>query len=136
MKVVGLFRELGSGIDASVQSIHRLVGNLPSDSVDVVVSYLKSGVPIFDVMEGTIDPLDNSVVIEGGPSLVSDGVWVWRNDLAYFVEKYRVGLPAEFLEQVFLYKKVDDSLTDDVIGHWEEALEAYETAERGDVAGG
>jgi hypothetical protein len=134
MRVVGLFRELGRGIDQSVQSIHAAAGLLPRDKVVSVTEYLRSGVPVFDVMEASVDPFDNSVRIDGGPSLISDGVWVWRNDLAYFVEKYKVALPDEFLSYVLTKVRVSESASS-VTARWQDALTAYDLAERGTSTG-
>ncbi|MCT7325480.1 hypothetical protein [Ralstonia mojiangensis] len=130
MKVVGLFRELSGSANQTIQTIHDVVGGLPWDNVPAVVTYLQSGVPVFDVMEASVDPFDKSVQIPGGPSLISDGFWIWRNDLAYFVEKYRVGLPEEFILHALHcgVASVDRLL---IAGEWEKILEEYELAEKG-----
>ncbi|WP_283150480.1 hypothetical protein [Silvimonas soli] len=129
MRVIGLFRELGGQIDASTKSIYSMLGQLPQDEMVPVVRYLRSGVPVFDIMEATIDPLDRVTHISGGPSLVSDGTWIWRNDLVYFVEKYRIGLPADFV----LYASqavVFNGEVALVTGKWEQILQLYERAEK------
>jgi hypothetical protein len=126
MKVIGVYNELGRDISDTAPSIFANADQMNSEFIDAVVSYLKSGVPIFDVMEGVVDPFNPSKIISGGSSLLSDGEWVWRNDLAYFVEQYKLGLPKEFLESVRLNKSVDSTKADEIIGRWEEALTAYE----------
>lgn len=132
MKVIGLFRELGAHISQTVPGIQSMVNGLPEDEVGSIARYLKSGVPVFDVMGASNDPLDKSVCIPGGPSLVSDGTWIWRNDLVYFVEKYRVKLPVDFVLHAI---SKDVVLVDDekVLEKCAEILDAYERAEKGEV---
>lgn len=31
-------------------------------------------------------------------SQLTDGTWLWRSDLAYYVERYLVGVPADLVE--------------------------------------
>lgn len=131
MKAIGLFRELSRDMDRSVQSIHAAVGTLEDEAVMRVVEYLRSGIPVFDVMEATVDPLDSSVSISGGPSLISDGVWVWREDLAYYVERYKVGLPSDFVSFALRCGTVAAEASASVAARWEEALAAYDRAEKG-----
>jgi len=87
-------------------------------------------------MESAVDPLDSEISIDGGPSLVSDGSWIWRLDLVYFVEKYGVELPSEFLEQIASTEHTkDDGMAGidpvTIVQRWKEILAAYETAEKG-----
>ena len=131
MKVVGLFRELSRNANHSVASIHSESGRLEVSLVNAVLTYLRSGIPVLDFMEATIDPLDSTRSIPGGPSLVSDGEWVWRHDLPYFVERYRVGLPDKFIECV-LYEKTVKADRQTVIANWAQALDAYQRAELGE----
>ena len=49
--------------------------------------------PVFDVMEATPDPRGADRRIAGGSSLLTDGYWVWRQDLAAYVEHFGVALP-------------------------------------------
>jgi hypothetical protein len=132
MKAIGVFRELGRGVDPSVQSIHSVVGLLDEGVAERVVQYLRSGVPVYDVMEATLDPLDNNVSVSGGPSLISDGTWVWREDLAYYVERYKLGLPREFLSSALERGKVAADDPGSIVARWEDAVAAYELAEKGD----
>jgi hypothetical protein len=130
MKVIGLFRELERGADRSVPSIHSAKGTIGEEEADAVANYLDSGVSIFDAMEANVDPFDPKESIAGGPSLISDGEWIWRRDLSYFVRRYRVGLPSEFIK--FALKRGTVSCdTDQVIAKWNDALETYERARRG-----
>ncbi|OSP38959.1 hypothetical protein B7767_34455 [Streptomyces sp. 13-12-16] len=33
-------------------------------------------------------------------SLITDGTWLWREDLSYYIAKYHVSLPNDFLERI------------------------------------
>lgn len=61
-----------------------------------IADYLRSGHVLIDVLETRPDVLDGSVVEESS-SVLGDGQWVWREDLAHYVAKYRLGLGQEFL---------------------------------------
>ncbi|OON72773.1 hypothetical protein GBW32_32095 [Streptomyces tsukubensis] len=45
-----------------------------------------------------LDPL--GPVLPGAGSLRTDGDWIWRADLAHYVEKYHLMLPVDFLSLV------------------------------------
>jgi hypothetical protein len=68
-----------------------------------MVNYLKSGYPILDVMELTTDFIDGAFRVPGGSSVLTDGYFVWRADLASYVERYHIDLPQEFLDAVHNY---------------------------------
>jgi hypothetical protein len=45
-----------------------------------------------------LDPEGPTLV--GAGSLLTDGVWLWREDLAYYVATYHLALPRDFLARV------------------------------------
>jgi hypothetical protein len=72
-----------------------------------IVEYLRSGLILGVTMgAGLLDWFDRSkhAVAEidgriwGGVTEMSDGTWFWYAGLIYFVEKYNVKLPDEFIE--------------------------------------
>jgi hypothetical protein len=97
MQVVGRFKELERSAEGP--SIFDAKETLDAQTAMIVAAYLESGVSAFDVMESVRDPFDSSVSIPGGSSLLSDGDWVWRADLAHFVRAYRVALPDAFVRR-------------------------------------
>lgn len=101
MEFVGFFRELDPGgpTDIYVEDLKDAAG-AGDYAVAEVAGYLESGYPILDVMESTPDPLDKAAYVRGGPSLLTDGEWVWRHDLAHYVRNYRVHLPGAFMERM------------------------------------
>lgn len=128
MRAVGLFRELSHNMPSSAASMHEAAGKISDDIANAVGSYLENGIPIFDIMETTIDPIDRTTKIPGGSSLLSDGHWVWREDLSYFVKKYKLQLPQSFIEHA-LYRQGSTLDKDAIIHNWQIAVETYEAAE-------
>jgi hypothetical protein len=97
MKVVGVFRELEPRSKIYLPSIHDFRNKMNVETAEHVLEYLSHWEPIFDVMEFTIDPFDLSKGCSGGSSLITDGEWIWRKDLAYLIEHYYIGLPIDFI---------------------------------------
>lgn len=131
MRVIGLFRELVWPENARLPSIHASKGALAEDMVMPVLMYLSMGTDVIDVMEATRDPFDHAKYISGGPSLTTDGEWVWRYDLEHYVRLYRLGLPEEFLARVrrVQTEPVQKMSVKEVIS---EVLDTYRAAEGGD----
>lgn len=101
VELVGFFSEL----DTANPDVYRdsIVENLDMMSVgerELVASYLRNGVPLVDITEAVPDVVAKSGVAPGGSSLLTDGVWVWREDLRYYVNHYGIGLKPEFLAHV------------------------------------
>ena len=104
----------------------RRVRGQDKNIAEKVALYLSSGIPVIDFMEGTYDPFDENVVISGGSSLLSDGYWIWRYDLAYLVEKYCLGLPEKFIKHVLESSVVDQSVEAEVLKKTEIIYREYE----------
>ncbi|WP_129307506.1 hypothetical protein [Streptomyces sp. L2] len=96
MKYIGFYRELNEG---NSESYHEKISitPLPSYPVSEVKNYLNSGHPILDVTEMTVDVINGKFRVPGGSSVLTDGSFVWRQDLACYVEHYGVALPHDFL---------------------------------------
>jgi hypothetical protein len=75
----------------------RAVG-LPDE--DKISRYLKEGIRVLDVLSGSRDIVDGEGEKAGGASILTDGTWVWRLDLRYYLEKYHVQLDDEFMQHV------------------------------------
>ncbi|MFF9397143.1 hypothetical protein [Streptomyces sp. NPDC014744] len=99
MKLVGFCLEMDPGYESSWGgSIPPPESGAGKHPVRDVVNYLKSGYPIFDVMEMTADVIEGAFHVPGGSSLLTDGHFVWREDLAPHVERYVIDLPQEVLD--------------------------------------
>lgn len=125
MRVIGVFKELEPQAEL-LPGFNELRNSLNPEVRGRVAKYLSGGVPVFDVMGASRDPENPEHFIPGGPSLISDGEWVWRNDLQYFVANYGIGLPEEFVRKAMAGNiKLNES---EIIAIWEKVLEAYERA--------
>lgn len=71
------------------------------DEADLV-AYLDAGHVLIDVMEAGQDVITGSAHRHslGCSSLVTDGVWLWRQDFPHYVETHHVLLPNAFMEHV------------------------------------
>ncbi|WP_157547898.1 DUF6531 domain-containing protein [Micromonospora sp. ATCC 39149] len=65
---------------------------------DEVASYLDSGIPLIDIMESTTDVIGGDARISGGSSILTDGTWVWRQDLSFHVKNYHLELDGDCVE--------------------------------------
>lgn len=95
LKTAGFFRELMHGDDggASLIDLRRAVALMEEERI---VEYLRKGVPLI-VSPGVVyDVLDGGGPIGTG-GILTDGEWAWPDDLAYYLEKYHVALPEDFV---------------------------------------
>lgn len=125
MKVIGVFKELEES-EAELESIHDFVNKLSKPERDLIAQYLKKSVLIMAYMGASLDPFATGRrFISGGYSICSDGEWIWRYDLLYFVENHRIGLPRDFIDHVSRLDgiwRADENFT----GHcYEEIMETY-----------
>ncbi|MCF2435152.1 hypothetical protein LV779_13180 [Streptomyces thinghirensis] len=52
-------------------------------------------------MGAQTDVLDpDGPTLVGNGSLFTDGIWLWREDLSYYVARYHLALPREFVAHV------------------------------------
>src|SRR4051794_5553433 len=97
-----MFIEFGSVKQSEPQgTIVDHIGSEPLEDVEQVVAYLRSGHPLIDMMDIQDDVIDGTrEQIMNGSSIVTDGQWLWREDLAYYVKQHNVTLPEEFLHLI------------------------------------
>lgn len=98
LQAAGMFRELGEVRSGEPQpSIFDSVAAAELPDRDRVLGYLNSGHVLIDVMDIADDPFEPGRQIMNGSTVLTDGDWLWRKDLAYFVRIRRVALPDAFL---------------------------------------
>lgn len=100
MKEAGFFLELhrspGGTPGVSMQSVTGKFDGDPGRAVQ----YLRAA-SIFGISGSQFgDILDESVGKIDTLAIMTDGDWIWPSDLAYYVEKYRVGVPQEFIDLI------------------------------------
>jgi hypothetical protein len=118
---VGFFRELEDEKIPAWPSIFDATPPLTPEVVRIALAAFECGVPVFNVMGASADPFEPGVYITGGPSLVSDGQWVWREDTPHFVRRYGVRLPEAFIHHARTATRPDPA---EVLKHLDEILAA------------
>jgi hypothetical protein len=105
LKPVVHFREFPFGTSTD-PSMREAMNERPWPDQENVLRYLRSGHRLAITMGADLtDWFDrprkaNPVIdgqVEGGATPLGDGVWFWYAGLIYFVEKYNVRLPDEFV---------------------------------------
>jgi hypothetical protein len=95
---VGLFREFYPEC-ASLPWLRDHMGTRRIRSEAKIAEYLRAGHILAGIMEWSTDLFDGTFFEDGSgaPSLLTDGTWLWRRDLAHYVERYHVELPDNFV---------------------------------------
>jgi hypothetical protein len=98
---VGFFRESCGG-DASLPSIRGAVRPTPHPNAERIVAYLNSGIrdEVLFCRHYVTDVLTPGKRFCVAPGPITDGVWIWPPDLAYYVRHYNVSLPEAFIAQM------------------------------------
>lgn len=96
LKRIGFFRELPYG-EEDGDSLKSLVSKLDDPNKSEITDYLKNGILLIASPGLAKDVLGGNAEIIGGLCILTDGTWAWPSDLAYYVERYSVGLPKDFI---------------------------------------
>lgn len=102
VRTVGFFTELAPGWGFPAEgSITDAVRDFGVADESRVVSYLRGGAWIWAEMGAERDVLDpeGPTLVSAG-SLCTDGAWVWREDLSYYLATYHLALPDDFVTRV------------------------------------
>lgn len=96
---VGFFDEFSPGWGFPTDGpIEDAVRPQAGPDEDRLVSYLRDGAWIWAEMSAQRDVLDcDGPTLVGAGSLRTDGIWIWREDLPYYVVTYHLALPDEFV---------------------------------------
>lgn len=73
-------------------------GLLSDDDAQMALRYMEGGLVLWEFVSPTIDPLGSGDDVRN--VVVTDGVFVWDGLLRFWVSRYRIALPREFLEHV------------------------------------
>ncbi|MFE4972104.1 hypothetical protein ACFRAR_08290 [Kitasatospora sp. NPDC056651] len=98
---VGFYSELDPAKPDLYQgSIRDAMGAEPYSDESELIGYLERGIELLDIMEACQDVISQDQYIEGCSSVLSDGSWIWRLDLPYYLKRYHLRLDPEFVEHV------------------------------------
>ena len=101
LKMAGCFRELPYG-EKMGPSLKSCIADRPQENEGQIIQYLKSGVIFVACMGVFKDILDETSDVWIAPHILTDGNWLWYNDLSYYVERYHTRVPPEFVRAMKL----------------------------------
>ncbi len=101
MNILGHYEELWPEAAGTPQgSIKEFATTEREFDADRIRGYLDSGDVIASIMSVNRDLFDGESEILGGSSILTDGMWVWRQGLGYYFDHYNLRLPPEFFARV------------------------------------
>jgi hypothetical protein len=93
---VGFFRELKHG-RADGPSLREAMRDKGKPGESRIAAYLREAPILLHAMGPVTDVFEPKGDYICAPNIHTDGAYAWPEDLAYYVERYHVALPAEFL---------------------------------------
>ncbi|HEV3157458.1 MAG TPA: hypothetical protein VGZ00_08960 [Candidatus Baltobacteraceae bacterium] len=111
IKEICFFRELDHGSPAG-PSLQEERGKLASDKAPNICEYLRNAGLLAATGTFVDDWFDGSKKNVAPREVRTDGEWAWLGDLAYYVEKYQVGIPQEFISHMAERQWVPPKLSD------------------------
>jgi hypothetical protein len=99
LKLAGFFRELPHGLESG-PSLRESVASTAHGLELKILEYLRNGKLVIATPGLVGDVLSNPGVPVVAPHIFTDGEWAWPGDLIYYVSKYHVRVPAEFLKHM------------------------------------
>ncbi|MBD5394301.1 MAG: hypothetical protein HDR71_08510 [Lachnospiraceae bacterium] len=97
LKRQGFYKEMPYG-DQSDPSILQFIRERGEIDEDKIYQYLEKGIVLMacgGIVKDIINP-DNGIA--GCPDILTDGIWVWPGDLAYYVKRYHLELDKNFIQ--------------------------------------
>ena len=116
MRYAGFFDDLNYGRNGE-GNIKDAVSSRPPPNHEEILGYLRDGNIVAQAPGLAVDVLDPEEPLGESIKLLSDGTWVWPNDLAYFFEKYNVRLPSDFVEHMRQHGWQCQQLPKEIVGY-------------------
>jgi len=113
VEMVGMYREFGDG--SASPFLRDSMYALPELTSSAVADYLESGFRVSASPGVEVDVL-NGELLSAPRAHMTDGRFLWRTDLAYYVRKYRVAVAQDLIGVALSGANPPLSLTDD---QWE-----------------
>lgn len=100
VKKIGFFFELP--LQQRIDALRSICGAAPHPDEEKIIGYLESG-SVYGAMPGVEeDVLAHPLQIIGPTHIQTDGVWAWPQTLTYYVRRYHIALPEEFVAHMGL----------------------------------
>lgn len=97
LKTIGFYKEMAQGREKD-QSIFESIHKEKACNIEKICDYLNQGIA-FIISPGSLqDVIQPENGISGVATSYTDGEWLWPGDLSYYVRKYALKLPEEFVE--------------------------------------
>ncbi len=96
LKSIGFYKEMSQGKETD-PSIFDVVKKGDPALVDKICNYLSNGTTVIVCPGITTDVIDETAGVAGTGSSCTDGIWLWPDDLAYYIRKYNIALPDDFM---------------------------------------
>lgn len=101
LRYFGFFDELGLKIGAKGTKLVDNIGAPPSAEIGQITSYLTNGWICVEAFgQDELDVLASRPVVVGAMRILTDGLWVWPNVVAYYVEHHGLSVPLELVERM------------------------------------
>ncbi|MFD1830315.1 contact-dependent growth inhibition system immunity protein [Streptomyces desertarenae] len=101
MKILGFYEEFWpTSAGTPDGSIREFLADDPGVLEEEAADYLRGGREVFASMGVTEDILGSGEIILGGGSVHTDGEWIWRGDLGFYLLKYHLRLPGDFVDKI------------------------------------
>jgi len=95
LRKVGFFFELPS--QERINAIQSIRQEAPYTDEEKIVGYLESGAVYGAMPNVEEDMLSDPPQIIGPTRVQTDGVWAWPQTLTYYIHRYHIALPEEFV---------------------------------------
>ena len=99
LRPVGFFRELDHGMPGGPSITDSRSGEAHTDETKII-SYLSGGHLLIATPGVVRDVFSPDGPLIGSPHVMTDGDWAWPRDLPYYVQRYHVALPGDFVEHM------------------------------------
>ncbi|MFD8823697.1 hypothetical protein ACFV1C_15200 [Streptomyces sp. NPDC059605] len=101
MQIADFFQELWPPTFGTPRgSLRDFLAPDPYEDSERITGYLIGGYEVLSIMGSSKDVLGTGKTVLGGDSVFSDGEWIWRGDLWFYVRTHHVELPEEFLAHI------------------------------------
>lgn len=99
LKRQGFYKEMphGDKNDPSILQFIRDEGDLEESRI---CQYLKEGTVVIACGGIVKDIVNADNGIAGCPNMLTDGIWLWPGDLAYYVKRYHLKLNKDFIKSM------------------------------------